>query len=78
MSWQDRAACLNESPDLFFPLGSAGASLPQINQAKYVCAGCTVRPECLEWAVRVGVDHGVWGGLTEEERRSLKYRAARA
>jgi WhiB family transcriptional regulator, redox-sensing transcriptional regulator len=66
--WRHHAACCGVDPDLFFPLGTAGASLPQIEQAKQICRTCPVRPPCLRWALDHG-DAGVWGGTTEEERR---------
>jgi WhiB family redox-sensing transcriptional regulator len=78
MTWRERAACLREDPELFFPIGFSGPALRQLERAKQVCAGCVVRDNCLVWAIETGVDHGVWGGLSEEERRSMKRRAARA
>jgi WhiB family transcriptional regulator, redox-sensing transcriptional regulator len=77
MSWHDDAACRDEDPELFFPIGSTGPAILQLSQAKAVCAGCAVQSRCLEWAVAAGVEHGVWGGLGEEERRALRRRAAR-
>ena len=77
MSWHDDAACREEDPELFFPIGSTGPALVQLQQAKAVCAGCQVQRVCLEWALAAGVEHGVWGGLGEEERRALRRRAAR-
>lgn len=78
MDWRDRAACLDQSPELFFPVGFTGAALNQLAQAKRICGGCEVRETCLRWALDLGLDHGVWGGASEEERRSIKRRAARA
>jgi len=66
--WRDYAACRDVDPDMFFPLGTVGASLPQIEQAKRVCRMCPVSGPCLRWALDHG-DDGVWGGTTEEERR---------
>ncbi|MDQ0785349.1 WhiB family transcriptional regulator [Streptomyces sp. B3I8] len=77
-NWRDRAACRTEDPDLFFPVGTTGPALLQIEEAKSVCHGCPVRDECLEWALEAGQDIGVWGGLTELERRALKRRRATA
>ncbi|MDQ0815055.1 WhiB family redox-sensing transcriptional regulator [Streptomyces sp. B3I7] len=77
-NWRDRAACRTEDPDLFFPVGTTGPALLQIEEAKSVCRGCPVRDECLEWALEAGQDIGVWGGLTELERRALKRRRATA
>lgn len=75
IDWRNLAACRDVDPDLFFPLGTVGASLPQIEQAKRVCRTCPVSGTCLRWALDNG-DAGVWGGTTEEERRG--YRRPRA
>ena len=75
MDWRNYAACRNVDPDLFFPLGTVGASLPQIERAKQVCRTCPVAKTCLRWALDNG-DAGVWGGTTEEERR--RHRRSRA
>jgi WhiB family redox-sensing transcriptional regulator len=77
MNWRDEAACLKENPELFFPIGTTGPAVGQVERAKRVCAGCPVRQDCLQWALSAGVDHGVWGGLDDLERRALKRRAAR-
>jgi len=77
MTWHDKAACLDEDPELFFPIGTTGPALRQLQQAKRVCAGCPVQSPCLEWAVLAGIDYGVWGGSSEDERRTLKRRSAR-
>ena len=76
--WRHRAACLEEDPELFFPIGNTGPALVQIEEAKAVCAGCPVRETCLTWALESGQDSGVWGGMSEDERRALKRRHARA
>jgi WhiB family transcriptional regulator, redox-sensing transcriptional regulator len=78
MNWRDRAACLNEEPELFFPIGNTGPALLQIEQAKAICHRCEVVDTCLEWAMESGQDAGVWGGMSEEERLALKRRNARA
>ncbi|MGO1666804.1 WhiB family transcriptional regulator [Flaviflexus sp.] len=78
MDWRHRAACLTEDPELFFPIGNSGPALAQVEQAKAVCNRCEVRDTCLKWALETGQDVGVWGGMSEEERRSLKRRNARA
>jgi WhiB family transcriptional regulator, redox-sensing transcriptional regulator len=67
-NWWIRAACQSAEPDLFFPISSAGRSLEQVAEAKAVCARCLVRRQCLAFALRTGQMHGVWGGMTEEER----------
>ena len=68
--WQEFAACMSVDPDLFFPVSSVGKSLEQVARAKAVCARCLVRRDCLSFALRTQQAHGIWGGLTEEERRS--------
>ncbi len=78
MDWRSRAACLNVDPELFFPIGNTGPALAQAAEAKAVCYSCEVQETCLRWAMANNQDSGVWGGKSEEERRSLKRRAARA
>ena len=77
MDWRHAAACLAEDPELFFPLGTTGPAVFQVEEAKTVCRRCPVVSNCLAWALTAGVDHGVWGGYTEEERRALKRRRVR-
>ena len=78
MTWRDRAACLNEDPELFFPIGNTGPALRQIENAKLVCRRCEVTETCLNWAMESRQDEGVWGGLSADERRALKRRNTRA
>lgn len=78
MDWRSRAECLNVDPELFFPIGNTGPAVAQVQEAKAVCAICSVQEICLLWAMENNQDSGVWGGLSEEERRSKKRRAARA
>ena len=77
MNWRDEALCQNEQSDLFFPIGRTGPAIAQIEAAKEVCGQCPVQARCLEWALTHGVDHGVWGGLSEDERRLWKRRERR-
>ena len=77
MTWQHRAACAGESTDLFFPIGTSGPAVLQAQDAKRICAACPVTITCLQWALSSGIEHGVWGGLTEEERRAWKRRHLR-
>jgi len=65
--WQERANCLGVDPDLFFP--ERGAST---REAKGVCRGCEVRVDCLEYALAHGEKFGIWGGLSERERRRVR------
>lgn len=69
--WQERANCYGVDPDLFFP--ERGAST---REAKGVCAGCEVRADCLEYALDNGEKFGIWGGLSERERRRLRRQRA--
>jgi WhiB family redox-sensing transcriptional regulator len=77
VDWRHRSACRDEDPELFFPVGNTGPALQQIEEAKKVCNRCLVINECLKWALESGQEAGVWGGLSEDERRALKRRAAR-
>jgi len=72
MDWVHRARCKDEDPELFFPIGTTGPAAVQIERAKAICVRCDVRAECLEWAMSTAQDAGVWGGLSEEERRALR------
>ena len=72
MSWMNDGACRHEDPELFFPIGITGPALQQIEAAKRVCGRCDVVAACLDWALGTGQDAGVWGGLSETERRALK------
>lgn len=77
MDWRARAACRDEDPELFFPLGDSGPALLQIEDAKAICRSCNVLSDCLSWAMESGQDSGIWGGLSETERRALRRRSAR-
>src|SRR6476620_3519294 len=77
MDWRHKAVCRDEDPELFFPVGNSGPALAQIADAKLVCNRCPVTTECLTWALDSGQDAGVWGGMSEDERRALKRRNAR-
>ena len=68
--WLCQAACTSGDPDLFFPTGTTGPALDQLYQAQRVCHACPVRSNCLEWANRIDADFGVWGGLSENDRRT--------
>lgn len=78
MDWRHSAVCREEDPELFFPVGNNGPALLQIEEAKEVCRRCPVMEQCLRWALETGQQDGVWGGMSEDERRSMKRRANRA
>jgi WhiB family transcriptional regulator, redox-sensing transcriptional regulator len=69
MGWQERALCAQTDPEAFFP--EKGGST---REAKKVCSGCDVRAECLDYALANDERFGIWGGLSERERRKLKRR----
>lgn len=69
MSWEEEAACGAFDPELFF-----GTTASDERRAKAICGTCAVRTECLAIALSSGIEFGVWGGLNERERRSLRRR----
>ncbi|MDP8970843.1 MAG: WhiB family transcriptional regulator [Actinomycetota bacterium] len=71
LPWAHKARCLMADPDTFFP--EKGGST---REAKRICAGCEVRAECLEYALANEERFGIWGGLSERERRKLKRMAS--
>jgi WhiB family transcriptional regulator, redox-sensing transcriptional regulator len=73
LEWQRYANCLGVDPDLFFP--ERGAST---REAKEVCRGCVVREDCLEYAITHSEKFGIWGGLSERERRRIRRERALA
>ena len=72
-SWMDRGNCAGVDPDLFFPSRGEDTS-----DAKAVCAACTVREACLDYALTTREKFGIWGGLSERERRRIRGQRARA
>ena len=71
LAWQDLANCRGADPDLFFP--ERGAST---RTAKGICRECSVRNECLEFAIVSSEKFGIWGGLSERERRKIRRQRA--
>ena len=69
--WQEHALCAETDPEAFFP--EKGGST---REAKKICTGCDVRAECLEYALTMDERFGIWGGLSERERRRLRRRAS--
>jgi WhiB family redox-sensing transcriptional regulator len=70
--WRHRSACRDTDPDLFFPIGATGDAIGHAEAAKAVCRQCPVRLDCLEFAMTSNQDSGVWGGVTEDERRRMR------
>lgn len=70
--WRKVAACRDTDPDLFFPVGTTGQAIDQIEAARAVCGTCEAREHCLEFALATNQESGVWGGTSEDERRKLR------
>ena len=67
--WMERGNCRNFPPATFFPSDGAG-----VERARAICTNCPVISECLEYALAEHIDHGVWGGCSERERRRIAKR----
>ena len=75
--WLAAGACLSADPDLFYPATTGALGARQAAKAQRICGRCTVRRECLEFAMNSREVHGIWGGTTPEERvRARRQRAA--
>ncbi len=70
--WRQMAACRTTEPELFFPVGSTGLAVDQIEAAKKVCGNCEALSPCLDFALATNQESGVWGGTSEDERRKLR------
>jgi WhiB family redox-sensing transcriptional regulator len=64
--WMAQGKCAEKPPSLFFPSDGVGVEV-----AKRLCAECSVKAVCLEYALHNRIDHGVWGGTSERERRRI-------
>lgn len=69
LDWMARGLCANVPPSTFFPSDGVGVEV-----ARKICASCPVRELCLEYALAERIDHGVWGGCSERERRRIQKR----
>ncbi len=65
-TWMNDAECKQLDPQVFFPSDGVG-----VIEAQRVCAGCPVQAQCLEYALTYRIEHGVWGGASERERRRM-------
>jgi WhiB family transcriptional regulator, redox-sensing transcriptional regulator len=65
-AWMGKGACRNYEPSVFFPSDGVG-----VDRARKICATCPVTADCLEYALTNRIDHGVWGGASERERRRI-------
>ena len=72
LAWRQLAACQDKDTTMFFPVGHTQKARRLERMAKLICANCPVRTECLEFALGTMQNDGVWGGLNEDDRRSLR------
>lgn len=72
LSWHDHAACAGLDPDVFFP---TSGRTDDARRAKAICAGCPVSEPCLDYANAHAINHGIWGGKSERERRFMRRQA---
>ena len=77
VTWRNLAACSGEDPEMFFPDGNTAPGLIRLEEARTICRRCEVVQICLQWAIESGQDAGVWGGLSEDERRAVRRRNGR-
>ncbi len=75
MTWRDSAACIDPDPSIFF-LEKGDNQTGKMRRARAICASCSVRVECLDYAVQFRLMYGVWGGLTYNQRRRIWQAAA--
>lgn len=75
-TWRRNAICRDTDPDVFFPIGTTGYALMQIDKAKGICDECPVRVPCLDYALETNQDAGIWGGTSEDERRTIRRQQA--
>ena len=73
-TWRELSACRESDPNLFFPIGSTGPAVDQIEKAKIICDACSVQEACLQYALETNQEAGVWGGYAEDDRRRLRKR----
>lgn len=81
LEWQEEALCRQYSVDLFFGPDHAESEIDRQAReahAKSICQRCPVKEPCLEYAMETAQKYGIWGGMTDKERSSLKRRRARA
>ncbi len=64
--WMRNAKCREAPPNMFFPTDGAG-----VDRARRICGDCAVKAQCLDYALRYRIEHGVWGGTSERERRRI-------
>lgn len=72
LAWRQEAACRDLPTELFFPIGHGPRAQAQTHLAKEICGACAVRGECLDYALATNARYGVFGGLSEDERRDVR------
>jgi WhiB family transcriptional regulator, redox-sensing transcriptional regulator len=72
--WRNLAECRDSEPSLFFPVGTTGPAIDQIEAAIAICSTCPVQESCLQYALETNQESGVWGGYAEDDRRRLRKR----
>jgi WhiB family redox-sensing transcriptional regulator len=72
--WRDLASWRESEPNLFFPVGTTGPAVEQIDAAIAICSTCMVQEDCLQYALETNQESGVWGGYAEDDRRRLRKR----
>lgn len=75
-AWRDHAACRDHDPDLWFPIEQLDDTTDTL-EAKAICRACPVRGDCLEYSLATNQADGIWGGLDEHQRRSIRRRRRR-
>lgn len=70
--WRHQAACRDEDPELFFPVGESAPALAQAEDAKQICCTCPVIEQCKQWAIDNRMETGVWGGLDEYQLSDIR------
>jgi WhiB family redox-sensing transcriptional regulator len=70
--WVELGACRESDPSLFFPIGTTGPAVEQIERATTICSTCVVQETCLQFALESNQESGVWGGYAEDDRRRLR------
>lgn len=70
--WREDAACRNTNPDLFFPVGKTIDAVEETSAAIALCRRCPVREQCLEYAMVTNQRDGIWGAMSEDDRRRMR------
>ncbi|WP_431781761.1 WhiB family transcriptional regulator [Streptomyces chumphonensis] len=69
--WRLRGICRDEDPEIWFPVGTTGPAYAEAEWARQICCHCPVMEACAEYALDERIEHGIWGGLDEQQRRKI-------